>query len=502
MERLNWIHLSDWHIKSDDKWDQDIIIGALLKDLSNLKKTIDKFHFIFITGDMAYSAKTQEYSLVNKYLKEILKITNVKRDQVIMVPGNHDVNRQRITREQDSERFKVKTSGEINNIIQDTKKFNAYLKRFDNYSIFLSDFYKKKTKINKSSYFTILKKEIEQVNIGIIGLNSVWCSYGRNDDLNNLFLSEIQVFSALDKIEDCDLKIALVHHPLNWIHEGERRSIENKLYNQCDFILHGHKHESNIIELRSADGDVIIIPAGALYLGRDIYWTNSYNVVSLFITKGTGQIHFRRYSERRKEFIKDIDVTGDEDYGVKKITLNDSIYSKFLSLKSSDIEDTIIAKDIEFENYNKTQIEYAQCVVFNLVTENLDIRFGLLSFKARINYPNEAGSTNILRMELNEKILDETYCINRQGSYKINDGRILKYFDENKNSWRILYSPSFSENYQHPNYKVLDGDPYQFEFIVKDLLLIGSNELKLYHTGDSSSQAYQNPIIIEDFIIK
>ncbi len=52
-----------------------------------------------------------------------------------------------------------------------------------------------------------------------------------------------------------------------------------------------------------------VIPAGALYQGRDLI--NSYNLVTLDIEQNAAQVVFRRYSDMQQEWLKDLDATGE-----------------------------------------------------------------------------------------------------------------------------------------------------------------------------------------------
>ena len=55
---------------------------------------------------------------------------------------------------------------------------------------------------------------------------------------------------------------------------------------------------------------MITIPAGALYYSRD--WLNGYNLVQLDLMSGEFKIVLRRYSKAKREWVKDVQSTGDK----------------------------------------------------------------------------------------------------------------------------------------------------------------------------------------------
>lgn len=84
--------------------------------------------------------------------------------------------------------------------------------------------------------------------------------------------------------------IALLHHPINWLVEQEDPSLRHDLRNTFRFLLHGHEHQGWVHGL--ADGNTQIA-AAACYERSD--HENGYNLVSLDLDNGTGDVWLRRY---------------------------------------------------------------------------------------------------------------------------------------------------------------------------------------------------------------
>ena len=109
MGKISWLHISDLHFGSGEDGSRKLIRDSLLEFVEKKKLDID---YLFITGDLIYAKelKTDDrrkkaYQDAYEYLK--LLYTRIWKDssavniwdRVFLVPGNHDVirNRLRIT---------------------------------------------------------------------------------------------------------------------------------------------------------------------------------------------------------------------------------------------------------------------------------------------------------------------------------------------------------------------------------------------------------------------
>lgn len=153
--------------------------------------------------------------------------------------------------------------------------------------------------------------------LSILCLNSAWLSgYNKNDegeviDRGYLVLGEPQVHAALAQAGESDIRIAVLHHPFDWLSEFDHDRVEERLGKSCHFILCGHQHFPQIKVVKGPSGDYVHIPAGASYDRRvpdNPRFANSYNFVSLNFDTGEGTIYLRRWSERRNAWIADTDV--------------------------------------------------------------------------------------------------------------------------------------------------------------------------------------------------
>ena len=311
MAKISWLHFSDFHIRAENTIDQSVIQEEFFKDLERqLTENNIMLTFIFFTGDVAFSASRKEYEIAINFFNELCHKTNIDKKNLFIIPGNHDVNRYNVSKLLDDSRMELKSREEIREIFTKEQVLQKYLTRFDNYSKFISELYGINFEMNPENYFSAEMRTVEGIKFGIIGLNSVWASYGGRHDSNNIYISEIQLGKALTQVKDASIKIVLLHHPLSWLFEEDQADIENLLFTHSDIILHGHLHRPDFQIINSIKGQQVVIPAGAIYTGRRI--SNSYNVTLLDFSTKQIRIIPRRYYDGPRKFLKDIEMLGDD----------------------------------------------------------------------------------------------------------------------------------------------------------------------------------------------
>jgi UDP-2,3-diacylglucosamine pyrophosphatase LpxH len=75
------------------------------------------------------------------------------------------------------------------------------------------------------------------------------------------------------------VRVALLHHPLDWLRDFERDAAESLLIENVDFILHGHLHAQRPGVVRGTEGQAAILVTGAAYQGRQ--WPSCAFLVEL-----------------------------------------------------------------------------------------------------------------------------------------------------------------------------------------------------------------------------
>ena len=312
MGGLTWLHLSDWHQKEkkEKDFDRQVVLDALIKDIKNRKaisQDLEKIDFIVFSGDVAFSGKPEEYNAAKEeFFDPLLKACNLSPENLFIVPGNHDLDRAKFGLLPAPLLRPLESNTEAKDWLFDSEKRSEAMKPLKAFTSFVGNY----TKQENSDYANIRKLEIDGKKIALVGFNSAWmCGRRKNskdeiDDKGVVVVGEPQIHDPLEDISEFDIKIAVLHHPFEWLADFESSQIMSRLMKGCDFILRGHQHEPQVAVIRSTLGDCVVIPAGACYDRRT--YANAYNFVHLDFKSGKRVVFLRCWNWRDK-WREDID---------------------------------------------------------------------------------------------------------------------------------------------------------------------------------------------------
>ena len=267
---ITWLHISDFHIRSGDPYDRDVVLRALVKSVADFRKQKRFPDLIFATGDIAYSGKTDEYKLATKFFDDLLDAAGLKKNRLFIIPGNHDTDRNfgiGLARTLESREQSDAYFGPAVPKPHLSQKLGAFLQWHNEYL--------KGVRVmpEDSTCGPTEAVEIRGHKIGVLPINSaVFCQ--DDNDHDKLLIGRRCLDAALQKLHKLEsyLNIALIHHPLDWLNSIERSNIVNDLRSNVDFILRGHLHETEIESIASASGQSLHCAAGAAYQTRK--WPN------------------------------------------------------------------------------------------------------------------------------------------------------------------------------------------------------------------------------------
>jgi serine/threonine protein kinase/predicted MPP superfamily phosphohydrolase len=301
MGTISWLHISDLQLSTSQTYDTNVALKALLYDID---KRIEWYglhpDFIAVTGDIAHSGQPSEYDLARQFFDELLYTTGLNKSRLFLVPGNHDVDQESVSQGARNIGESLTDQQVVNAILASPEDRQLMFARFGSYAAFVNSYVGEHLRFDKDRYFYIHTLELLGRRIAVLGLNSAWLSTSEQDDVKGLVIGERQVRSTLEQSTDADLRIALIHHAFDQLREFDRKDVEPMLVDGCDFVLHGHVHQTSELTLRGPDTNAMIIAAGACRAAG--YFPNSYNFVQLNLEAGTGTVHLRRYSEEEDGF--------------------------------------------------------------------------------------------------------------------------------------------------------------------------------------------------------
>jgi len=302
--RLRWLHVSDLHFQDHKLWTRRAVLQGLLRfvreDLAGEGLLPD---LVFVTGDIADKGLEAEYRQAEEFLGELVAACGLEaRQRLFLVPGNHDVDRGRIgygrylsdglLRSAQGQDF---DPDEIEQVLGDPLATGALAQRLEAFYAFTARLLGPHA-WSPGRPWRADPVEVEGCGVvGVLQLNSAWAS-GPGDARGRLLLGEAQLRQALAELPAVDLRVALVHHPADWLAEGDRRGVEGVLFapGGPDFLLRGHLHDNGGFVRSGPDGACVELAAGATYVkkGRD----KGCMLVELDGASARGRVHFLGYS--------------------------------------------------------------------------------------------------------------------------------------------------------------------------------------------------------------
>ena len=260
---LSWLHISDLHIKKGDSFDRDLVTRAFLTSLPDLLNRGHAPDLVFFTGDLANTGAQDEYAGATTFFDSVLAALKLDRRRLIVVPGNHDVDRGKITGLQrslasEAESQTYFSTPELLHLRQHQAAFKEW---YDNYFLGFRQ-YDISTTCGPFEYF-----EINGVSVGVLPINTATFALG-DDDHGKLWVGRRCLTKAVDAVTtNLDVTFALMHHPMDWLHEAERAQITTAMQTRFDLILSGHLHQPDMHSFAGNSGNVIRLAAGASYQG-------------------------------------------------------------------------------------------------------------------------------------------------------------------------------------------------------------------------------------------
>ncbi|HBF6521665.1 TPA: metallophosphoesterase [Clostridioides difficile] len=347
-KQLNWVHLSDIHFTYKD-YCTNTMRDLLLKYLKSLSS--DKiFDFIVITGDIVFQGAKYDNDLIN-FINKILSALNLTKSELFIVPGNHDLKRDKMT------------SLALENLARE-KGLKASIDKE------LEDGFKKRQR----AYFTFLKnvtdnsytntklhtvKSLDKCNL--IHLNTAW-SCGNRYEEGNLRIGLSRLTEVLKEVEGSEkINIAIGHHTIECFHESERDKIINRFVDQdVDIYLAGHVHKPKY-HFEANNNRVIPMFVCGSGMVQD-FGTNNFIVGSIDLETKQGKITYHSWNNDLEKWDVDSNVgrqvcKGDQKFDIDRLKKKDNI--------SNILEKEYIDTDLDENEFKEFLIEFHSQFKYN-----------------------------------------------------------------------------------------------------------------------------------------
>lgn len=313
------VHLSDIHL---DKTHLDNFrlgtLSALLEDLKEYHKN-QAIDLIVISGDLVDKGGASfENDLAKAFQvfeeEVILKLStglNIEKHRILFVAGNHDLNRNADSQIVESGlKSKLNSKQNISEYLRSALSSvgNAEgIKRVIPYNTFFKNYHSGfRGTCHLGNLHSSFKFSNGSGSIGVSCINSAWRTYDSSADKGQLLIGESELIGNLTLIRECDIKIAVLHHPIEYLSDMEKRDIQTLISKEYDMLLCGHSHAGANQSVVTVDNCLFTSMAPCNWsenYSEDVRHLNGYSVLDFDRTTNKVLVSSRCYSPDRKKYV-------------------------------------------------------------------------------------------------------------------------------------------------------------------------------------------------------
>lgn len=361
---MNILHLSDIHYSINDKNFLKNVFEPLMSDIE-LQSSTYNFDLVLFTGDMIdkaggdYGVTKSLEKFEEEVIKPILEVLNLPAKRFLFIPGNHDIDRNKVNFfMEDGMRKNLKNANSIESALQYPS--NLGLERIADYKKFEENYYNNflEYKSNDFGYSMILS--IDGKKLGVASINNSWRCYD-NDDKGHLIVGKTQLDDIDGHLnsENLDLKIALMHHPLEYLIESEHDLTKDYIYRDYDMLFIGHTHLSHAQSITTSVGNGCVICSASSNWEKNTRNVsgmnrNGYNIITYNENEKKMTIYFRQYNYSKNCFIPNLDL-GSGETGHAEFAVGDIHSQELFDTYTNSIK---FIKDHFIETINENLVSY------------------------------------------------------------------------------------------------------------------------------------------------
>lgn len=316
MKKLVFVHLSDIHFTrasgvSVHDLDKNVR-NELVLDATKVAKELGPATGVLITGDIAFSGSEAEFEHATHWLRDFCRAIDCHEESVWVVPGNHDVVRDKTKRKltrmlhQGVRKDDSDVDKELREIFSDAQSAAALLEPLADYNKFAGRF---GCSISAEKHYW--EREISLAcgtPVRLRGLTSALVS-NEEDQRTRIVLGAAQ--ATVERAPGV-LHMTLCHHPPDWLRDHD--AVEDHLKSKVHIQLFGHKHSQRIDEI---NGKVRLV-AGATHPERNEGgWLPTYNFLEISRRDSDRiglRVYQRQWNQPDTNFVPWRDPNNGKDY--------------------------------------------------------------------------------------------------------------------------------------------------------------------------------------------
>ena len=357
------IHISDFHLDGIVLGDWETYTKKALIDTIKSQQPDCPLTdtFIVCSGDMINKAGTGFGGVQNalkrfneKVIQPILEGTGLSLDHFILLPGNHEVDRKaddEIAAEGVRSMIEQKGTSRINDYsLKLLEGDYKYFGRIKEYNEFVAALYKDIDNINISPLGVTFTYNTSEGKLGIAAFNSVWNCYDHDDQKRGLAIGEPQYNLCKKNLDGCDIKIAAMHHPLEWL-KYEKTTIQNWVYSDFQFLYIGHVHETESFYKSTVYGSLLVnvSPSYTTDIRSSVCGalTNGFSIVDFTRGDRMFSCFYYKYNLKERKYVLNTDIC---ESGVYRDVLPNAVPGSLGEIQQHAIDYITSVKLTEFDN--------------------------------------------------------------------------------------------------------------------------------------------------------
>ena len=280
---LTYVHVSDIHFgqeRGTEVYVHDDVKQCLIADVAEVMTAagIERMDGVIVTGDIAFSGKKSEYDLAAQWLDRLTEVIGCEKTDVIVVPGNHDIDRDRISAGAGLMLRQIVEGGndELERFFSDTGDRELLHAKFHDYRDFAEGY---DCPLESNGGVAVNRKAAITPGrfLRFVGLNSALLCTGRDGDEGRLLIGGRQ--HVLPRTQGEEL-VVLCHHPVESLQDQEVAS--RYIRSRARVHIYGHVHRPSVaVETPVEGGDLLTMSAGAVVPpNADVGYQYTYNVLT------------------------------------------------------------------------------------------------------------------------------------------------------------------------------------------------------------------------------
>ena len=280
---LTYVHVSDIHFgqeRGSDLYVHKDLKQRLIDDAAALKDEVGiaQMDGVIVTGDIAFSGKEDQYRAAAQWLDLLTKTIGCKATDVIVVPGNHDIDREGISAGAELMLKELVEGGNesLDRLLEDKRDREVLYAKFDAYRDFAEAYGCRLESDGGVAVDRLIPIGPERF-LRFMGLNSALLCTKQGSDEGKLLLGGKQ--RVLPRIPGEEL-VVLCHHPVGSLKDAKK--VSRYIKSRARVHIYGHVHNPSAeVEEAVPDGDLLTISAGATVPpNAEEGYQYTYNVLS------------------------------------------------------------------------------------------------------------------------------------------------------------------------------------------------------------------------------